>query len=198
MERYDGKTRKDDIKKYARIGLGVILVVIIYKILTGVVYHVSHPEPDAVVIFGAATVTDYQEEDDMEALMETAAWDLDGNGKIVVDVIPYDLRENEVIAAAGVEAAGAETGFSGFEAQIATGEGLIFITHDISLLNYYFTEEYLCVLPGELGEEIRLDISGCSMLEEQGLGRVEFYAGIRKDAEPEEYDLAVEILKSIK
>ena len=35
MERYDGKTRKDDIKKYTLIGLGVLLVIVGISLLTG-------------------------------------------------------------------------------------------------------------------------------------------------------------------
>ena len=34
MERYDGKTRKDDIKKYTLIGLGILFLIVGITLLT--------------------------------------------------------------------------------------------------------------------------------------------------------------------
>lgn len=209
MERYDGKTRKDDIKKYALIAAGVVVLIILYNVLTFVVHKVSHPTPDILVVFGAATVTDDQEEDDMEAIFKAWASDLDGNGKTVVDVVAYDLRENETMTVVGVEAmtvagikeVGAEDGEMTLASSITEGAALIYITHDTSMLDSYFCETYLAELPQELVSEeydCCVNISGCSMLVEQGLGKVPFYAGVKKDATAEEYDLAVELLWQLK
>lgn len=201
MERYDGKTRKDDIKKYALIAAGVVVLIILYNLLTFVVQKVSHPTPDIVVVFGAATVTDYQEEDDMEAILKAWASDLDGNGKTVVDVVAYDIRENEAMTTVGVKEVGAEDGQLTFTSSITEGAALIYITHDTSVLDSYFEGTYLAELPQELASEeygCCVNISGCSMLEEQGLGKVPFYAGVKKDATAEEYELAVEILRQLK
>ena len=201
MERYDGKTRKDDIKKYFLIALGVVLVIILYRCLTGLIYKVSHPTPDLVVVYGVETVTDYQEEDDMEALMKEFASDLDGNGKVVVDVLPFDFQLNPAMMSSGVGEI-AEEPMESFCGCMESGYGLIYITHDVNVLNHYFTDEYLAELPEELVDEKNpccTDISGCEMLAGQKLQRVEgFYAGIRKDATPEEYEVAVAILRGIK
>ena len=79
---------------------------------------------------------------------------------------------------------------------------MIYITHDVNVLNHYFTDEYLAELPEELVDEKNpccTDISGCEMLAGQKLQRVEgFYAGIRKDVSAEEYETAVAILRGIK
>ncbi len=200
MERYDGKTKKDDYKKYALIAAGVVLLIVLYHVLTFVVHKVSHPTPDVVVVFGAATITDFQEEDDMEAEMKQSAADLDGNGKTVVDVVPYDIRENAAMSSSGLKDVGAEDGQGSFYGAIQNGEGLIFITHEASLLESCFTEEYLSALPEDMMEgddPYRFNITGCAMLEAQSLGKVEFYAGIRKDATREEYDTAVAILRAL-
>lgn len=201
MERYDGKTRKDDIKKYILIALAVVLVIILYRGLTSLIYKVSHPTPDLVVVYGVETVTDYQEEDDMEALMEDFASDLDGNGKVVVDVLPFDFQANPAMISSGV-AEVAEDQMDSFGGCVESGYGLIYITHEVNMLEYYFTGDYLAELPEDLRSDedpYRLDISGCGLLETQKLQRVEgFYAGIRKDATQEEYDTAVAILRGIK
>ena len=201
MERYDGKTRKDDIKKYFLIALGVVLVIILYRCVTGLIYKVSHPTPDLVVVYGVETVTDYQEEDDMEALMKEFASDLDGNGKVVVDVLPFDFQLNPAMMSSGVGEI-TEKSMDSFCGCIESGYGLIYITHDVNVLNHYFTEEYLAELPEDLVDEenpCRADISGCGMLQEQKLGRVEgFYAGIRKNASAEEYETAISILRGVK
>lgn len=196
MERYDGKTKKDDYKKYALIGAGVVLLIILYNVLVFVVQKVSHPTPDVTVVFGAETVTDFQEEDDMERLLKQFATDLDGNGKVVVDVVPYDIRNNDAMDLYGVTAVGAEDGWDSFSGCLGQGEGVIFITHDRSLL----PGEYLETLPEELASDVAdylADITGCEMLVEQNLGRVTFYAAIRKGVTQEEYDTAVAMIKGI-
>ena len=201
MERYDGKTKKDDYKKYALIAAGVVLLIVLYNVLTFVVHKVSHPAPDIVVVFGAATVTDYQEEDDMEAYFKDFAWDLDGSGKVVVDVVPYDLRENEAMTVSGVKDVGAEDGQVTFSASFEAGAALIYITHDTDALNQYFHEDYLAQLPEDLISENYdhgAEITGCTLLVEQGLGKVPFYAGIGKDAAEDEYEIAVNILRALK
>lgn len=195
MERYDGKTKKDDYKKYALIALAVVVVIILYNVFTAVVQKLSHPDPDVVVIFGAETVTDFQEEDDMELFLKQFATDLDGNGKIVVDVVPYDIRENMELNTYGLKEVGAQDGSGSFGAHITSGNGLIFITHATDLL----PEKYLEPLPDDLAgdSDYLLDITGCSMLTQQGLSRISFYAGIRKGAQGEEYETAVAMLKGI-
>lgn len=200
VERYDGKTKKDDRKKYVLIAVGVVLIIILYKLLTMWIYNISHPVPDVVVAFGAATVTDFQEEDDMEALLKPYALDLDGNGKAVVDVIPYEISENEAMLMAGITDAGGEDGQASFLGCITEAAALLYITHEASMLDRYFNDSYLSELPAELASKTYpycADISGCGMLEEQRLGRVPFYAGIRKGVTEEEYQIALNIIQAI-
>lgn len=200
MERYDGKTRKDDIKKYVLIAAAVILIIVLYKVLTGVIYKVSHPAPDVVVVYGAAMVTDFQMEDEMEAALKKYAADLDGNGRSVVDVVPFDIRQNDAIAEAGVASVGATDGRSSFLSCLREGSGLVFITHDEALLKS-FSEDTCAALPDELQDPQKpfcVDISGCDMLQEQGLGEKAFYAAISKNADDAAYETALTMLRGLK
>lgn len=199
MERYDGKTRKDDIKKYVLIAAAVILVIVLYKVLTGVIYTVSHPDPDMVVVYGAAMVTDFQMEDEMEYALKEYGTDLDDSGKTVVDVVPYDIRQNSAMAESGVGNVGAEDGRSSFISRLRDGNGLIFVTHDEALLKS-FNEDNCAELPEKMADKTYpfcVDISGCQMLEEQGIGDKHFYGAISKNASPEEYEAAVTMLRSL-
>ena len=42
MERYDGKSKKDDYRKYALIAAGVVLVIILYHVITWAAVSYTH------------------------------------------------------------------------------------------------------------------------------------------------------------
>ena len=83
MERYDGKTRKDDIKKYVLIGAGIVLVILLYNLATYAIRRLSHPTPDMSVVIASTKILDDQMTDDAETLLSPLVVDLDGNGKAV-------------------------------------------------------------------------------------------------------------------
>lgn len=64
MERYDGKTRKDDIKKYALIGLAVLVVILGLILLTSYLKKQNTVEPDyrAVIACSESLSRDVVEE----------------------------------------------------------------------------------------------------------------------------------------
>lgn len=130
MERYDGKTKKDDYKKYALIALGVVAVIIVINVITYVVRKVSHPTPDMSIVVACAKVVDFQMQDEMELYLKPLVGDLDGNGREVAEVVPLRMVENEAMAQAGIGAVGAEDDISLLQSYIASGEYKLFLVSD--------------------------------------------------------------------
>lgn len=200
MERYDGKTKKDDYKKYALIAAGIILVIVLYKVITSVTYALSHPTPDITVVVGCEAVIDFQMEDEMELYLKEFATDLDGNGKVVVDLVPYDIRRNEAVDASGVLEVG---GWERFGASIENGDGALYLMTrgTFSAKRSYANGDNCAALPEDLApaeEPWCVEITGCELLQEQGFGQAQFYGAISKYATDQEYELAVEILRQLK
>lgn len=207
MERYDGKTKKDDYKKYALIALGVVAVIIVINVITYVVRKVSHPTPDLSIVVACAKVVDFQVQDEMELYLKPLVGDLDGNGREVAEVVPLRTVANEAIAQAGLGAVGAEDDISRLSAYIASGEYKLFVVSDEPRGTYPGAMESCCTadLCRELPEDLQTEenpycteLTGIAMLEEQSMGKIPFYGCIQKDATDEEYDLMVEILRQLK
>lgn len=209
MERYDGKTKKDDYKKYALIALGVVAVLILYKVTTHVIYKVSHPTPDMSIVVACAKVVDFQMEDQLEAYLSPLVGDLDGNGKAVADVVPLRAIENEAMAQSGVGAVGAESDISRLQAYIAgSDEGYrLFLVSDEPRDGYAGAMGSCCTAQKcrELPEDLQspdnpycTELTGAELLVKPGLEKIPFYGCIQKDATEEEYDLCVEILRQLK
>lgn len=207
MERYDGKTKKDDYKKYALIALGVVAVIIVINVITYVVKKVSHPTPDVSVVVACAKVVDFQVQDEMELYLKPLVGDLDGNGREVAAVVPLRVVENEAMAQAGVGAVGAEDDIGRLNSYIASGEYKLFLVSDEPRGTYSGAmatcckETYCRELPEDLqtnDNSYCTELTGIAMLEEQGMGRIPFYGCIQKDATDEEYDHLVEILRQLK
>lgn len=196
MERYDGKTKKDDYKKYALIAAGVVAVIILYHLLTTVIYKVSHPTPDLTVVVGCEAIIDHMMEDGMEAELKTLAADLDGNGKTVVDVVPYDTRSNSAISESGTNHVGAQDGGGLFAAELEEGDALIFIKTGRD----GFDGDVCAKLPEEMQTDTEpycVEITDSKLIRDLGFKRGNFYAGIAKNATEAEYALAVEMLKQL-
>ena len=206
MERYDGKTKKDDYKKYALIALGVVAVIVLYVALTRVIKKVSHPTPDVSVVVACTKVVDFQMEDGMEAYLKPLVKDLDGNGKAVADVVPLYLVPNEAIAANGLDAVGAESDIDRLRTYISEGECPLFlVSHEPG--SYGSAKDLCCTERNcrELPEDLQTadnpyctELTGIAMLEQQKMEKIPFYGCIQKDATQEEYDLCVDILRQLK
>ncbi len=207
MERYDGKTKKDDYKKYALIALGVVAIIVLYVVVTQVIKKVSHPTPDMSIVVACGKVVDFQMQDEMEQYLKPLVGDLDGNGREVAAVVPLHLRENEAIAQSGVGTVGAESDADRLRSYITGGEYKLYLLSDevrggvFRAADAYCTENYCRALPEDLAEEDNpycTELTGCKLLAEQGLEKYPFYGCIQKDATDEEFDYMVEILRQIK
>lgn len=207
MERYDGKTKKDDYKKYALIALGVVLVIVLYCVITKVIKKVSHPTPDLTVTVACAKVVDYQVQDQIERVLEPMVGDLDGNGREVVEIEALRMVQNEAIAQSGVGAVGAETDFDKLQSALNNGTSLLYLVSDEPRSGYPGAKAVSCKESycRELPEDLRdgddpycTDLTGIPLLEERGFGKIPFYGCIHKNATDAEYDLLVEVLRQLK
>lgn len=214
MERYDGKSKKDDYRKYALIAAGVVLVIILYHVITWAVRKASHPTPDMTVVVACDNAVDFEIKNSMEETLAAYIPDLDGNGKNVVEVLGLKTVENDAITAAEVDLAGAQSDFDVLQEYFTQG------TYALFLLSYhaegrpvfsdyvgeqpavirYCNNAYCRALPEDLADgknPYRVKLTGCKLLADVGWERVPFYGCIQKDATDEEYELAVEVLRKI-
>lgn len=83
MERYDGKTRKDDIKKWTLISIPIVLVLIGFFVGLHVLKKANAPDYTVVTLCDSA-LTDAAMEDIREAA--AVLGDLDGNGKVNIAI----------------------------------------------------------------------------------------------------------------
>lgn len=192
MERYDGKTRKDDIKKYALIGAGIVLVIILYNLTAYAIRRLSHPTPDMSVVIASTKILDDQMTDDAEALLSPLVGDLDGNGKAVVEVVPLNLWRETAMEA--------DSDTAKLSEYMKDGTYKLFLISSDANWRLYCKESHCRALPEDLAEEdsYYVKLPGSALFQEAKMGLIDFYACIQKDATDEEYDAMVALLRELK
>lgn len=83
MERYDGKTRKDDIRKYTLIGVPIALLVIGFFV--GLHFLKKAGAADYTVVVMCNGTLNEAAQADLEEAVKSAVGDANGNGRITVD-----------------------------------------------------------------------------------------------------------------
>ena len=222
MERYDGKSKKDDIRKYALIVAGVVLVIILYNVITWAIHKASHPTPDMTVVVACEKVVDFEVQNSMEDTLSAYIPDLDSNGKTVVEVLGLWMVENKAVKDNGLDKVGAKTDIAMLREYFEQGTYKLFLVsstdpgmpessaleesvldgenQDGSDATGYCSAAYCRALPEDLADEknpYRVELTGCKLFADAGWERVPFYGCIQKDATDEEYELAVEVLRKI-
>lgn len=86
MERYDGKTKKDDYIKYGLIAAAVILVVVGLNLLTGYLKKTYQKEPDYTVVIGSEEAFGETVQEDLEGMLAQLVGDLNGDGEALVEL----------------------------------------------------------------------------------------------------------------
>ena len=85
MERYDGKTRKDDIRKYILIGAAIVVVLVGWALLKHFLIE-EDPEPDYTVLYAGDYALGDAATEAMEAYLGELIGDLNGDGTVLIDV----------------------------------------------------------------------------------------------------------------
>lgn len=130
MERYDGKTRKDDIKKYTLIGLAVLVVILGLILLTSYLKKQNTVEPDyrAVIACSESLSRDVVEE--LENVIGGIAGDANGDGKVSIDIQALklvDVSGNIDLANPGENS---DDAFNRMAMYLANGEYNLFLLSD--------------------------------------------------------------------
>lgn len=215
MERYDGKSQKDDYIKYALIAAGVVALIIVYKMITWGIHKVSHPEPDMTVIVACETAMDFDAEETLESDLSACIPDINGDGKSIVDVVALHLVENEAIEHYELDKVGAQTDIALLDEYFIKGTYSLFLLSNKAegqpIFNdyvgmqsavYSYCNKFYCrPLPEDLAgrsNEYCVNLTECRLFEKIGWGQIPFYGCIQKDASDAEYELAVNILRIIK
>ena len=86
MERYDGKTKKDDYIKYGLITAGVIMIFTIIFTANHLVRKHFHKEPDYKVVLVSEEALDAERVEALEAMFGMIVGDLNGDGVSIVTV----------------------------------------------------------------------------------------------------------------
>lgn len=153
MERYDGKTRKDDIKKYTLIGLAVVVVLVGFFLLQHF-FGTKDPDPDYTVLYaGDYSLSDSASEYMAEYIGEIVG-DLNGDGTVLVDVISISVNPEDYGTST--------TMFQYLAIQMANEDvQLVFLTDEPEEAlgfeglssNYCGQDGYFAELPEELADE---------------------------------------------
>lgn len=192
MERYDGRTRKDDIKKYNLIGVGVVLVIILYNLAAYAIRRLSHPTPDMSVVIASTKILDDQMAEDAEKLLSPLVGDLDGNGRAVAEVVPLNLWRDTAIAS--------DSDTEKLRTYMADGTYRLFFISSDANWRLYCKGDNCRALPEDLAEEdpYYIRLPGSVFFQEAKMGLIDFYGCIQKDASDAEYDAMVQLLRKLK
>ena len=153
MERYDGKTRKDDIKKYVLIGLIVVVVLAAWFLLKHF-FVTEDPEPDYTVLYAGDYSLSESATEYMESYIGEIVGDLNGDGTVLVDVISISVNPEDYSTST--------TAFNYLAIQMANEDvQLVFLTDEPEeqlgfeglSSNYSGQDGYFAELPEELADE---------------------------------------------
>lgn len=93
MERYDGKTRRDDYIKYGLIALAAVVLVVGLCLLSHYVKKANQTEPDYTVVIGSEEAFNEAMLDQLENVFAKLVGDRNGDGDTVVKVEALRLTD---------------------------------------------------------------------------------------------------------
>lgn len=178
MERYDGKTKRDDYIKYGLIVLAVVVVIVGLSLLSHFLRKANHTEPDYTVVLGSEEAISQEMLEKLEAHFSTLVGDRNGDGEAAVQVEALRLvdyaqarldaekarEEYDAALAMGLSASLEEqfNGVSGDEdfsrllLHMTEGDCYLYLLSDQSRGSFrgaattYCEQEYFIELPAEL------------------------------------------------
>ena len=183
-ERYDGKTRKDDYKKYILIAAAVVLVIVIW-IVVFKVFGTSNKDPDLSMVFVAYGVPSDDAQAQLEEFVEETVGDLNGDGHSIVDIsyVDYSITNGD----------------DQMMIRFSEDEYILFIlsNQDAAYNPADRLEDYFVAVDGL--DEVMTQINNTVLFEELGLSQFEFYAAIveRGDEYASQTQASVEVIQAI-
>ena len=207
MERYDGKTRKDDIKKYTLIGLGVLLVIVGISLLTGFLKQKNTVGPDYQVVVACSESLSQDVVEGLENAIGGVVGDCNGDGTVSVTVQALrlvDLSGNIDLANPGENA---DDDFNRMAIYLADGAYDLFLLSDepsggfLGAATVYCNAGFFTELPENLADpgcSGRASLEGAPFLSEIGLDSIPFYGCVLSGGKAEETNQAIDILRELK
>ena len=207
MERYDGKTRKDDIKKYTLIGLGVVLVIVGIFLLTGFLKRKNTVEPDYQVVVACSESLSQDVVEELENAIGGVVGDCNGDGAVSVTVQALrlvDLSGNIDLANPGENA---DDDFNRMAIYLADGSYDLFLLSDepsggfLGAATVYCNAGFFAELPEDLADPdcpSRASLEGAPFFSEIGLDSTPFYGCVLSSGKAEKINQAIDILRELK
>ena len=207
MERYDGKTRKDDIKKYTLIGLGVLIVVVGSSLLTGYLKRKNTVEPDYQVVVACSESLSQDVVDDLENVIGGVVGDCNGDGTVSVTVQTLrlvDVSGNIDLANPGENA---DDDFNRMAVYLADGSYDLFLLSDepsggfLGAATVYCEADFFAELPENLADttcKTRTPLKDAPFWNEIGLETIDFYGCVPDRGDTAAENQAIDILRELK
>lgn len=207
MERYDGKTRKDDIKKYTLIGLGILIVIVGISLLTGFLKRKNTVEPDYQVVVACSENLSQDVVEGLENAIGGVVGDRNGDGTVSVTVQALrlvDLSGNIDLANPGENA---DDDFNRMAVYLADGSYDLFLLSDepsggfLGAATVYCNAGFFIELPEDLADPgcpSRASLEGAPFLSEIGLDSIPFYGCVLSSGKTEKTNQTIDILRELK
>jgi hypothetical protein len=206
MERYDGKTRRDDYIKYGLITAAVIILVVGLIALTHFLKQRSQTEPDYKLVIGCSESLSKDVLDDLENAIGNVVGDVNGDEKVYIEIQSLQLVDaSENIDEADITG-NLDDDFNRMALYLANGEYTLFLLSDEpsgafrGAATTYCEAGYFAPLPDDIADssdDSRMDLSGAPFLNEIGLEDIPFYGCVLESADQAEYEEATNILRAL-
>ena len=207
MERYDGKTRKDDIKKYTRMGLGILVLIVGITLLTRFLKQKNTVEPDYQVVVACSETLNQTVVENLERAIGGVTGDLNGDGTVSVLVQSLrlvDLSGNIDLANPGENA---DDDFNRMAVYLADGSYDLFLLSDepsggfLGAATVYCDAGFFIELPEDLSDPdcpSRASLEDAPFFREIGLDSVPLYGCVLSSGKTGATNQAIDILRKLK
>lgn len=207
MERYDGKTRKDDIIKYTLIVAGILILLIAFTFLTRWLKHKNTVEPDYRVVVACSEVLSQDVVDDLENAIGGVTGDLNGDGKVAIQVQALQLVDMSGNIDLMQPTGNADDDFKRMAVYLADGSYNLFLLSDEPSGAFKGAATVYCKAGffAELSENLadptcpsRASLENAPFLTEIGLDTAPFYGCVLDTGDSKVLEQAMDILQELK
>lgn len=207
MERYDGKTRRQDYIIYGLITFGVVLVIVGLSVLCHFLKKANQKTPDYRVVIGSEEAFNEAMEEQLEALLADLVGDRNGDGAALVEVEPLRLVDYRYAQNKGMTGVTMDDDFNRMLFHVTDGSCYLYLLSDQpggdfrGAATTYCEAEYFLELPEELQDTAypsRMDLTDAPFLQDLGLEEIPFYGCVLDGGDSEEERFAVELLEKLR
>lgn len=207
MERYDRKTRKDDIKKYTLIGLAVLVAIVGLILLTSYLKKKNTVKPDYRAVIACSESLSQEVVDDLENVIGGIVGDANGDGKVSIDIQALKLVDvsGDIDLANPVE--NSDDAFNRMAMYLANGEYNLFLLSDEpsggfkGAATVYCEAGFFAELPEDLADPncpSKMSLADAPFWSEIGMDAIDFYGCVLETGDTAAERQSEEILRQLK